>query len=146
MKYILQNQTFLGQGHRVTRRPWHFNGRSSAIFRVSGWNNKKENVCHTYGYVAMATKIWFHFRFPCLPQLGAAIFHGCKIGFDYKILISTTNYAIIFVIITSSIMLHCHFENSQSLAQDKLLASRVMICSHSSFFKNQNHTIPREHR
>ena len=38
-----------------------------------------------------------------------------------------------FLMIASSITSHCHCANSQSLAQDKLLASRVMIsCSHSS--------------
>ena len=37
------------------------------------------------------------------------------------------------VVITLSIWPQCHFENSQSLAQDKMLASRVIIaCSHSS--------------
>ena len=56
--------------------------------------------------------------------------HSLKLTSDMK-----TRWQIMWnetVQLTSSIMLHCHSENSQILAQDKLLASRG-ICSHCSW-------------
>ena len=59
-----------------------------------------------------------------------------------RILISNENYVkynYFFVMIMSSKTWHCYFENFHSLAQDKLLASRVMIsCSHSSFIRHDD--------
>ena len=39
---------------------------------------------------------------------------------------------VIFMMMTASLMSRCDFENSQIAAQDTLLASRVMLSSHSS--------------
>ena len=86
----------------------------------------------------MVAKIGFHICFLSSPETAFnGHLDGCKIGrwytFGCIILISIVNYVkynYFFVVITSWITIHCQFENSQILAQDKLLASKVMIsCS-----------------
>ena len=62
-KEVFWRSQMKGQSHKVTRWHWHLKGRSSVNF----WSirmKQNSSVGHTHGYVAMATKIQFYFRFP----------------------------------------------------------------------------------